>query len=153
MPAPRVRFGSRADEVATRFSRELVAARAVAGLTQRQVAHRAGVSQSLVSLMETGRTVPSLDAMHRPAAATGHNLSIRLYPGGDVRLRDSGQLAVADQIRAATHASWRVRLEMPVGAPPDRRAVDMILETATELVVIESSGLSSTSRPNFGRRS
>lgn len=81
--------------------------------------------------------MPSLDAMHRLAAATGHDLSIRLFPGGGVRLRDSGQLAVADQIRAATHPSWRIRLEMPVGAPPDRRAADMILETAAELVVVE----------------
>lgn len=135
--APRVRFGSRRDEIATRFSRELVAARAVAGLTQREVARRAGVSQSLVSLLETGLIMPSLDRMQRLAAATGHDLSIRLFPGGGVRLRDSGQLAVADQIRAAAHPSWRIRLEMPVGAPPDRRAADMLLETAAELVIVE----------------
>jgi transcriptional regulator with XRE-family HTH domain len=120
-----------------RFSRELVAARAVAGLTQREVARRAGVSQSLVSLLETGRAIPSLGRMHRLAAATGHDLSIRLFPGSGVRLRDSGQLAVADQIRAATHASWRIRLEVPIGAQPDRRAADMILETAAELVAVE----------------
>jgi transcriptional regulator with XRE-family HTH domain len=137
VPTPRVRFDSRAHDLAARFSRELVAARAVAGLAQRQVARRAGVSQSLVSLVETGRTMPSLDLMHRLAAATGHDLSIRLFPGRGVRLRDSGQLAVADQIRAATHASWRIRLEMPVGPPPDRRAVDMVLETTAELVVVE----------------
>jgi transcriptional regulator with XRE-family HTH domain len=132
-----MRFGSRQDEIATRFSRELVAARAVAGLTQREVARRAGVSQSLVSLLETGRTVPSLDRMHRLAAATGHDLSIRLFPGGGIRLRDSGQLGLADQIRAATHATWRIRLEVPIGAPPDRRAADMILEAGAELVAIE----------------
>lgn len=120
-----------------RFARELVAARAVAGLTQREVAGRARVSQSLISLIETGRTMPTLARMHRLATATGHDLSIRLFPGGGVRLRDSGQLAVADQIRATTHASWRIRLEVPVGIPPDRRAADLVLEATDELVAIE----------------
>jgi hypothetical protein len=95
------------------------------------------VSQSLVSLAEKGRVLPSLGAMHRLASATGHDLSIRLFPADGVRLRDSGQILAAEQIRNAAHAAWRIRLEVPVGVPPDRRAADMILETAAELVVIE----------------
>jgi transcriptional regulator with XRE-family HTH domain len=137
MPAPRVRFGSREDELATRFSRELVSARAVAGLTQGQVARRAGVSQALVSQAEHGRTLPSLRVMHRLVAATGHDLSLRLFPADGVRLRDSGQLSMAEQIRGIAHPSWRVRLEVPVGAPPDRRAADMVLDVGGEWVSVE----------------
>ncbi|MEX0626792.1 MAG: helix-turn-helix domain-containing protein [Chloroflexota bacterium] len=137
MPTPRVRFGFHGDEVAGRLARELVAARAVSGLTQRQVAERAGVSQALISQAERGRIVPSLDVMHRLASAAGHDLVLRLYPGNGVRLRDSGQLQVAETIRAAASSAWRVRLEVPVGAAPDRRAVDMVLDGPAGMVAVE----------------
>ena len=75
--------------------------------------------------------------MGRLAAATGHDLSIRFFPGDGVRLRDSGQLAVAESIRARLHASWRVRLEVPVSRAPDRRAADMVLENREEMVSVE----------------
>lgn len=153
MPTPRILFGSRANDLAARLSRELLAARAVAGLTQRQVARRAGVSQSLVSLAERGHSRLSFDAMYRLASATGHDLSIRLFPADGVRLRDSGQLRVADQIRGASHARWRVTLEMPVGTPPDRRAADMVMENSVELVIVEIERSLLDFKPNFERRS
>ena len=137
MPTIRPRYTHRTDEPAVRFSRDLIAARAVAGLSQTQVARRAGVSQALVSQAERGRTLPSLRVMHRLASATGHDLSLRLFPTDGVRLRDSGQLHIAETIRDAAHASWRVRLEVPVGTPPDRRAADMTLESSRENVVLE----------------
>lgn len=137
MPTPRVRFGPNADEMAARFARELVAARAVSGLSQTQLAERAGVTQALISQAEHGRTMLSLDVMHRLAAATGHDLVLRLFPGDGVRLRDAGQLQVAETIRAAAHQSWRVRLEVPVGLAPDRRAVDMVLDGPGGMVAVE----------------
>lgn len=137
MPTPRFIFGSRADQLAARFARELVAARAVSGLTQREVARRAKVSQTYVSQAERGQKAPSLRVMQRLASATGHDLAIRLYPADGVRLRDSGQLRVADLIRGALHAAARVRLEVPVAPPPDRRAADMVLETPAEVVQVE----------------
>lgn len=137
MPTPRVRFGALPAELAARFARELVAARATAGLTQRQVARRAGVSQSLVSLAERGLTVPTLDVMRRLATASGHDLVVRLYPADGVRLRDSGQLQVAESIRAAASPAWRVRLEVPVSVAPDRRAFDMLLDSHAGMVAVE----------------
>jgi transcriptional regulator with XRE-family HTH domain len=123
--------------MAWRFARELVAARAVSGLTQAQVAQRAGVSQPLISQAERGRLRPSIGVMHRLAGATGHDLVIRLYPADGVRLRDSGQLQVAETIRAAASPAWRVQLEVPVGAPPDRRAIDMVLDGSAGMVAVE----------------
>jgi transcriptional regulator with XRE-family HTH domain len=137
VPTPRVRFGTRVGEVATRLARELIAARAVAGLTQRQVARRAGVSQALVSQVERGQTTPSLDVMHRLAAATGYDLSFRLFPADGVRLRDSGQLRVAEVLRAAAHPAWRVRLEVPVGTGRDRRAIDLVLDAGEDMIAVE----------------
>lgn len=137
MPTPRVRFGARHDEVAARFARELLAARAVAGLTQRELARRAGVSQPFISYLERGRKLPSLKAMHRLASAAGHDLSFRLFPADGVRLRDSGQLRLADLIRRELDAAWRVQLEVPVASPPDRRAADMVLQTPGEVVQLE----------------
>ncbi|MBA3689757.1 MAG: helix-turn-helix transcriptional regulator [Chloroflexi bacterium] len=137
MPTPRFVFGPRADDLTSRFARELVAARATAGLTQRQLARRAKISQSFVSQAERGQKVPSLVVMHRLASATGHDLAIRLYPADGVRLRDSGQLRVAELIRGALHTAARVRLEVPVAPAPDRRAADMVLQTTTEGVQVE----------------
>lgn len=137
VPAIRPRFAHRTDSPAARFSRELVAARALVGLSQAQVAARAGVSQALVSQVERGRTVPSLEVMGRLASATGHDLSLRLFPANGVRLRDSGQLRLAEQIRAVAHPSWQLRLEVPVAALPDRRAADVVLTGPIESVEIE----------------
>jgi transcriptional regulator with XRE-family HTH domain len=137
VPTPRVRFGPRAPDIGARFARELLAARAVSGLTQTKLALRAGVTQALISQIENGRTVPSLQVMRRIAAAAGHDLVLRLYPADGVRLRDSGQLRVADAIRAAASSVWRVQLEVPVGAAPDRRAVDMLLEGPPGWIVVE----------------
>jgi transcriptional regulator with XRE-family HTH domain len=137
MPTPRVRFGPRPDELAARLARELLAARAVAGLTQQEVATRARVSQRFVSYVERGRRLPSLEVLHRLASATGHDLSFRLFPADGVRLRDSGQLRLADLIRRESDTTWRIQLEVPVAAPPDRRAADMVLQTPSEVVHLE----------------
>lgn len=137
MPTPRIPSHRSRGAVIARLSREVVSARSLAGLTQREVARRAGISQSMVAHVESGRAIPSLDVLRRLAGATGHDLSIRLFPGGGVRLRDSGQLAVAERIRSEANPRWRVRLEVPVAPPPDRRAADMVLELADELVLLE----------------
>jgi hypothetical protein len=95
------------------------------------------VSQAFVSQVERGLKQPSIRVLHRLTFAVGHDLSVRLYPGGGIRLRDSGQMQVAEAIRAALSPTWRVRLEVPVGAPPDRRAADMVLDAPEEVVQIE----------------
>ena len=116
MPTPRIRFAARIGQVQARIARELAAARAVSGLTQREVARRARVSQSFVGQAERGGRVPSLSVMQRIASATGHDLSIRLFPGGTVPLRDSGQLGIAERLRRTAHRACRVGT--PIGTAP-----------------------------------
>lgn len=120
-----------------RFGYELRAARRTAGLTQSQLAARSGISQPVVSRIERAAFAADLGAMDRLARGVGQQLSVRLYPADGIRLRDSGQLALATVIRAAAHASWRVALEVPVASPPDRRAADMVLANATNVLLVE----------------
>ena len=57
--------------------RELVRARARAGLTQAQVAERMGTTQSVVARLESGQP-PSMKTLQRFAEATGSKLKIQM---------------------------------------------------------------------------
>lgn len=107
-----------------------------AGLTEARLAQLAGLSQSEVSRAERGAGDHSLEARCRLAAACGHELGWRLYPVATVRLRDSGQLTIAQAIVSAASAQWTPHLEAPV-APGDRRAADLLLTSAAEIVHVE----------------
>ncbi|MGH8733012.1 MAG: helix-turn-helix domain-containing protein [Burkholderiales bacterium] len=127
---------SRAGYLAVHFGRGIRLARMTAGLTQAQVGRLARMSQIQVSRAERGWTDISLDARCRLAAACGHELGWRLYPVATVRLRDSGQMAIAQAIIAAAHPSWRARLEVPIAAG-DPRAADLVLSGAVGALHIE----------------
>lgn len=55
-------------------------ARAAAGLTQRELARRAGTSQSVIARIERGQASPSLDTLTRLLAAAGFELLMELEP-------------------------------------------------------------------------
>lgn len=55
-------------------------ARRRAGLTQAEVARRAGTSQPTVAAYEAGSRSPSVDTLERLLAATGHRLEARAAP-------------------------------------------------------------------------
>jgi predicted nucleotidyltransferase/DNA-binding XRE family transcriptional regulator len=55
-------------------------ARTRAGLSQAQLAARAGVAQSVVSVYESGRRQPSVPTLAALVAATGHDLDLQLRP-------------------------------------------------------------------------
>ena len=77
-PAVRAEYDARADEF--EIARELIAARLRAGLSQEQLAHRMGVSQSAVARIESGRHWPSRTTLQRYAKATGARPVVRLVP-------------------------------------------------------------------------
>jgi transcriptional regulator with XRE-family HTH domain len=107
------------------------------GMTQREIARRSGFSQSAVSRAFSGRACPTLPVLLRLSQVVGHRLSFKLYPEQGVGLRDSGQLDLADVIRASCHSAWRLALEVPVARPPDRRAADVLLISTHEANMIE----------------
>ena len=74
-PAFKKEYDALADEFA--LAGELIGARAKAKLTQAQVAHRMGTSQSAVARLESGRT-PSLSSLRKYAHAVGRKVEIKL---------------------------------------------------------------------------
>ncbi len=58
----------------------LLRARVRAGLTQRELARRAGAAQSMVARIELGRTNPTWGTLTSLLAAAGFDLSARLEP-------------------------------------------------------------------------
>lgn len=55
-------------------------ARHTAGLTQRELARRAGTSQSVVARIESGTTSPTAATLERLLAAAGFELRVELAP-------------------------------------------------------------------------
>ena len=74
--ANRAEFDAQAPEFET--ARELVAARAKAGLSQVQVAERMGTTQSTVARLESGKRPPSLRTVQRFAQAAGGRAVVRI---------------------------------------------------------------------------
>jgi ribosome-binding protein aMBF1 (putative translation factor) len=60
---------------------ELIEARQEAGLTQAEVAHRMGTSQSVIARLESARHMPTFDMAARYAAALGRRLDVHLVRG------------------------------------------------------------------------
>lgn len=70
------------------LARELLAARARAGLTQEAVAGRMGTTKSAVSRLESaGKTAPSVTTLKKYAKAVGCTLRIELVPASAKRTR------------------------------------------------------------------
>ncbi|MGH2392862.1 MAG: helix-turn-helix transcriptional regulator [Candidatus Limnocylindria bacterium] len=109
-----------------RLGIEVRVARVAEGMSQAAVAARAGVSQASVARLEAGDARLSVVIVGSVFAAVGMDLSLRAFPGPGVRLRDSGQIALTDSIRAAAHPSWRLTLEAPVG-DQNGQAADVLL--------------------------
>lgn len=100
------------------------------GWTQQELANRAGVSQTLVSMFERGR-LGQLTV--RSARCIGQALEIGLpfaprWRGGDgVRLLDSDHAALVNQVVATLRAAgWEVIVEYTFNHYGDRGSVDVI---------------------------
>ena len=62
-------------------SRLVALARRRAGLTQRDLAGRAGTPQSVIARIESGRANPTVTTVERLLNATGYELQLHLVPG------------------------------------------------------------------------
>ena len=72
----RAEYEAMADEYA--IARELIAARARAGMSQGEVAQRMGTTQSVVARLESGKRPPSMRTVQRFAQAVGGHLVLRI---------------------------------------------------------------------------
>jgi Predicted transcriptional regulator with C-terminal CBS domains len=108
-----------------RLGQDARSVRLALGWTQAKVARRARISQASVARMEAGGIKLSIQIAERIFAALGMDLSLKAYPGAGVRLRDSGQLALAESLRGRAHPAWRVMFEAPT-SEDGRQAADML---------------------------
>ncbi|MGH9135625.1 MAG: helix-turn-helix domain-containing protein [Acidimicrobiales bacterium] len=86
-------------------------ARRRAGLTQRQLADRAGIAQSVVSAYESGRRKPAFETLQRLISSTGHRVHVDLVP-------DSARPALTGELgrRVRRHRDEIVRAAAAHGA-------------------------------------
>ena len=75
-PDVRAAYDALADEFT--IARELIAARARAGLSQAEVAQRMGTTQSVIARLESGKRPPSLRTVQRFAQAVGARAVVRI---------------------------------------------------------------------------
>jgi transcriptional regulator with XRE-family HTH domain len=106
------------------IGRELREARHAANLSQAAVGRAAGLSHPVISRIERG-TEPNvtLRRLCEVASVLGLRLSARLYPVGNP-IRDAGQIALLERLRARLHGSltWRTEVALPIAG--DLRAWD-----------------------------
>jgi transcriptional regulator with XRE-family HTH domain len=150
MPGSRLRTIIASDRrlrlAAQRLGADLRTVRIGLGWSQATVARRAGVSQPTVSRLEAGDPRPSVVIVSHVAMALGLDLPLRAYPGSGIRLRDSGQLALAETVRRRAHSAWRIALEAPT-SDDGKQAADLVLfgrghaihiELESRLVVVQA---------------
>lgn len=108
-------------------------ARKRAGLTQADVAARAGTTQSAVARVESGTVSPSLERLTELVRACGFDIDVRLVPSDDhewsmvlrnrtldPELRMKNMLAVEEFARMGREAMAAARAERRSGTPDGR---------------------------------
>ncbi len=147
-------FGDTVAPMDVRIGARFRALRQRLGWRQRDLAARAGVSQSLVSLLERGHLERlSLATIRRIAQALDADFVVQLrWRGGDLdRLIDEGHATLvgvtAEMLRAA---GWIVRAEVSYSIYGERGSIDLlawhpiertllVVEVKTELVNVEET--------------
>jgi predicted nucleotidyltransferase/DNA-binding XRE family transcriptional regulator len=109
-------------------------ARTAAGLTQDELARRAGVTQSVVSAYEAGRREPALSTLSRLVEATGASLHLRVQrhdPERRLPLTARGEVVRRSRRRmcevAARHGASNLRLFGSTARGDDRPDSDIDL--------------------------
>jgi transcriptional regulator with XRE-family HTH domain len=125
----------RASAQAKRAGAEVRLARRLAGMSQRDLAARSRVALSTLSRVERGDAAVRLTTLCAIGGAAGLDIVVQAYPGATPRLRDTGQLIVAQGLAQQAHSSWRPALEVPAG--DHGRSADLVLFGPTEILHVE----------------
>jgi hypothetical protein len=117
-----------------RIGREVMLSRANIGLSVRGAARLAGVAPRTFRNVERGDPNVSATTVCRVASAMGLRVWGRTFPVAEPTLRDTGQLWIAEWLRAAAHPSWSVAIELGLG---NLRSIDMAFFGPTEILATE----------------
>jgi hypothetical protein len=123
-----------ARELATTIGREVTLARTNLALTNTAAARLARVAPATQRRVEAGDPTVAIATMCRVAAALGLKAWGKAFPAATPSLRDTGQLAIADHLRATAGAAFRTSVEHALGGA---RAIDVVLFGTVEIVCIE----------------
>ena len=121
-------------ELATTIGREVELARTNLALTPTAAARLAKVAPGTQRRVEAGDPSVSIDVMCRVGAAMGLKVWGKAFPAATPSLRDTGQLAIADHLRAAANTSVRTSIEYGMG---NARAIDVVCFGIGEIICIE----------------
>jgi transcriptional regulator with XRE-family HTH domain len=100
-------------------------ARKRARLTQAELAHRAGTTQSAIARIETGESSPSFDSVLRLVRLCGMDLDIMLVERDDSDWAQARRLArltpqeLHERLRVWVHRLDRQRAQVRAGGPRD----------------------------------
>jgi transcriptional regulator with XRE-family HTH domain len=104
-------------------------ARKRSGLSQRELAERAGTAQSVVGRIEAGLTSPGFDTLARLLDAAGFELKAELIPTGrpdpviEAYKRDVDRTLLRDNLRKTVDERLRINAEMLLFGNEIRRAM------------------------------
>jgi transcriptional regulator with XRE-family HTH domain len=113
-----------ARRIIAELGRDVVAARRSAGISQRALGARAGISPSHVGRFERGEIRhPSLELACRCARAVGLVVACRAYPDG-TQVRDAASLALLKRFEALLGQPLVLRREVGLPIAGDKRAWD-----------------------------
>lgn len=139
----------RAAEQSAKIGSEVKLARVTLAMTGRQVADRAGVSSSTEARAELGDPNLTVSTMCAVAEAVGLDIVIRAYNGRAPSLRDSGQLAAANQLRSWAHSSWQPDVELLIG--PHGESIDVAFFGPSEIWALEIERMATDFQAQYRR--
>jgi transcriptional regulator with XRE-family HTH domain len=134
-----------AREMSRKVGSELRTLREDAGLSQARVAEFAGVSQSLLSLLENAKVDPTLSTLSAVAAALGATVTTGIYPDTGPPIRDHIQARMIEALLRALHRRWHRFLEVPL-LRPVRGIIDVVLHEPGERVLVATEAQSEMRR-------
>jgi transcriptional regulator with XRE-family HTH domain len=110
-----------------RVGADLREARIAAGLSTARVGAAIQLSGTQVGRIERAvAPAATVRQLARIGAVVGLHIRIQAYPGQDP-LRDAGQLALLDRLRARLAPTLTFRTEVPLASPGDQRAWDAVI--------------------------
>jgi transcriptional regulator with XRE-family HTH domain len=114
---------------------ELKLARLTLALSRRAIARRAGVARSTVERVEAAAVNVEVETLVAIMAAAGLDLVLQAYVGTGLRLRDSGQMTLVEQLRRLAAPYWRPQVEVAAG--DYGRSADVVFYGAEEILHFE----------------
>ena len=101
----------------TEASAALRQARLAAGLSQREVAARAGIRQPVVAAYEAGRRQPTVPTLRKLLRATGHDLDLDVRPAHRLADPERAGRHLLLALDLAEHLPRRPRARAPLRFP------------------------------------